>query len=106
MNKPETLDQCMSALTELLSEEDQAEILKMSEDDVGGMHMGLGMWIRNNWDLWKGGPLLEHMKSLGFIHPDDMSHSILIEFWNRMNNQPSQLQEDIKKYAEYWEKHK
>lgn len=106
MDKPKTLDECMTALDKMLSIDQKAEVLKMSENDIGGMHFGFGMWIRNNWDLWKGGPLLEHMKSLGFIHPDDMSHSILKEYWNRMNNQPSQLQEDIKKYAEYWEKNK
>lgn len=106
MDKPRTIDECMTALTKILDPEDQAEFLRTSKDDVGSLHHSLGRWIRNNWDLWKGGELLEHMKSLGFIHPDDMSHSILTEFWNRMNGHPSQLQEDIQYYKEYWEKTK
>lgn len=104
MNKPRTLEECMTELKSILSKEDIAEFVKMSKDDVGRMHHGFGMWIRNNWDLWKGGELLEHMKSLGFTHPDDMSHSILTEFWNRLHNEPSQIAEDVKEYAEYWKK--
>jgi hypothetical protein len=102
MDKPTTLEECMIALTKILSIEEQAQLTKMTEDELGDTHHGLGQWLRNNWDLWKGGPLLEHMKSLGFIHPDDMSHSIIKEFWNRLNDRPSQIQEDIKYYAEYW----
>lgn len=94
----------MTALTEILSIEDQTKITKMTEDEIGMTHHGLGQWIRNNWDLWAGGPLLEHMKSLGFTHPDDMSSSIIREFWNRMNGLPSKIQEDIKHYAEFWKK--
>lgn len=104
MNKPTTIEECMTALIELLSQEEKINLLKMSEDEMGMTHHGLGQWIRNNWDLWKGGPLLEHMKSLGFIHQDDMSHSIIKEFWNRLNNRPSQIQEDIAYYADFWKK--
>jgi len=104
VNKPLTLEECMTALKEMLSKEDIAEFIKMSKDDVGKMHMFFGRWIRNNWDLWKEGELFHHMKSLGFIHQDDMSHSILVEFWNRLHNEPSQITEDVKYYAEYWKK--
>jgi|SRR5271165_5113750 len=105
-NKPTTIDECMVALTKVLSKEDIAKFLKMSADDLGSYHHGLGQWIRNNWGLWElepeKSPLLKHMIDLGFKHPDDMSQSIIVEFWNRLNNQPSTLQEDIKEYAEFW----
>ncbi len=104
MNKPSNLEECMTALNEMLSKEDIAEFLKMSKDDVGRLHHGLGQWIRNNWGLWEEKELFHHMKSLGFIHQDDMSHSIMTEFWNRLHNEPSQIAEDVKYYAEYWEK--
>jgi hypothetical protein len=102
MNKPTTIEECMRAFVEVLTPETQIELVKMSQDELVTTHHSLGRWIRNNWDLWLGGPLLEYMKSLGFIHPDDMSSSLIKEFWNRMNNQPSEMMEDIKKYAEYW----
>jgi hypothetical protein len=106
MSNPRTLEECMVALNDLLSKEDLAEFIKMSKDDVGRHHHGLGQWIRNHWGLWQGGELLEHMKSLGFIHPDDMSHSIMTEYWNRLHNEPSQIKEDVQYYKEYWEKSK
>jgi len=105
MDKPRTLEECMVALNKLLSPEDQAEFLKMSEDDLVSLHHGLGRWIRNNWGLWEEQELFHHMKSLGFLHQDDMSQAIIVEYWNRLNNQPSQLEEDIAKYKKYWEEH-
>lgn len=104
MAKPTTIEECMVTLTEVLTLENQAEILKMSKDDLILLHHGLGQWIRNNWDLWKGGSLKDHMVSLGFSHPDDMSQSIIVEFWNRLNNQPSQMEDDIEHYKEFWKK--
>jgi len=102
--KPSTIDECMRAFSEMLTPEEQMEVTRFSKSELIRYHHGLGQWIRNNWDLWKGGPLLEHMKSIGFKHPDDMSMSLIEEWWARMNKQPSSMQEDIKKYAEFWEK--
>ena len=99
MNKPATIDECMSALTEVISKEDMVEFLKMSSDDLTTWHHSLGRWIRNNWGLWEPdpekSPLLKHMIDMGFKHPDDMSQSIIVEFWCRLNNQPSRLQENV-----------
>lgn len=99
---PNTLDECMEALKKVLSAEDQIRLLSSPEKDLGWYHHGLGQWIRNNWGLWRGGPLLDHMKSLGFIHADDMSSSIIREFWARMNNKPSTLEKEIQEYKEFW----
>jgi hypothetical protein len=104
MSKPTTIDECMIALTEVLGKEDQEEIVKMAKDDLITLHHGLGRWIRNNWDLWAGGSLKDHMTSLGFMHPDDMSQSIIVEYWNRMNHKPSDLEANIQHYKEFWEK--
>ena len=108
MNKlgwvPTTVDECMKAFTELLTLEEQAEIVCCaSKDKLIVYHHGLGRWIRNNWGLWAGGPLLDHMKSLGFRHPDDMSQCLIEEWWSRMNIIPSTMEDDIKKYAAYWD---
>jgi len=106
MNKigwvPATVDECMKAFSELLTLEEQAELIASTHDDLIWYHHGLGRWIRNNWGLWQGGPLLDHMKSLGFKHPDDMSQTLIEEWWSRMNATPSVMEEKIKKYAEYW----
>jgi hypothetical protein len=103
--KPTTVDECMKAFNEMLTPEEQIEVANMSKDELGRMHHGLGQWIRNNWELWQENtPLCSHMMALGFQHADDMSMSLIEEWWARMNNLPSTMEEDIKKYAEFWEK--
>lgn len=103
---PTTLDEAVEALMQKLSAEDKKAITSMTEDELHQVHHTLGQWIRNNWGLWQGGPLLDHMTSLGFIHADDMSGSIIREFWRHMNRLPSKIAEDVKLYKEYWEKYK
>ena len=106
MSKPSTLNECIKALESLLSSEDQLKFIKSSKDDLIKYHHGLGQWIRNNWGLWKGGPLLEHMKELGFTHPDDMSQAIIVEYWNRLNGFHSDLTKDAQEAKEFWDKQK
>lgn len=100
--KPETVEQCMVAIEQLLTAQENDQLIKSSEDDLIMYHHGLGRWIRNNWDLWQGGPLLNHMKTLGFTHPDDMSQSLIEEYWALKNNKPSTMKERIAKYAAFW----
>jgi hypothetical protein len=102
MSIPNNIDEAMTALMETLSPEDQLAITRMTEDEVGSLHHGLGQWIRNNWGLWSGGALQEHMMSLGFTHADDMSGSLLREFWARMNHLPSKMAEEIEEYKKFW----
>lgn len=102
--KPSNLKECMTALGDVLTSQERAEVIGMSKKELIQCHHGLGRWIRNNWDLWQGGPLFDHMKSLGFIHPDDMSMAIIKEFWAQANQKPSEINDDIKKYQEYWNK--
>ena len=107
MDKPKTIDECMVTFNKVLSPEDQVEILKMEEEDLSILHHGLGRWIRNNWGLWDvKGDLYKHMIELGFIHADDMSQTLIEEYWARMLNRPSKIQEKIEKYAKFWEESK
>jgi hypothetical protein len=103
---PTTFEEAMVALTKILSPEEQIELTKGTREDLYRYHHGLGRWMRNNWGLWSGGPLAAQMTSLGFTHADDMSGSLIKEFWLRMNNLPSELERDIKEYKEFWEKSK
>jgi len=75
----------------------------LKADGAAMFHFGLGMWIRNNWGLWAGGPLGESMAKQGFMHPDDMSGAILTAYAARLRGEEYDLEGDIKRYAEYWE---
>lgn len=101
---PNTLEECNEALNKLLSPDDQIQLMSLSRDKIIITHNNLGRWIRNNWGLWTNGPLYNNMKSLGFRHPDDMSGTIIKEYWLYQNKLPSEIEADLVKYNEHWDK--
>lgn len=104
---PSNLDECFGELKKILKKEDLEQFKnKKEEDAVSGSHFGLGMWIRNNWGLWKSSRLTKYFKDLGISHPDDMSGIILTSFYRYLNNKNIELEKQIKHYKEYWEDQK
>lgn len=100
---PKTLDEAHEQLAKLLSKEELAKIDAMkSEDEMTEYHFGPGMGMRNSWGLWGDGPLAQHMKDLGFTHPDDMSGVILKTFWCKRHKKDYRLKERAAYYAAYW----
>lgn len=55
---------------------------------LGAFHMGLGLWMRNNWGLWGGSRLQQYLTSLGVEHPDNMSGVILTTYSGYLNGKP------------------
>lgn len=104
ISKPVNLDQAHRALMVLLHPEDLEAI--QSDPDEGMMiqlHHGLGQWIRNNWDLWKKGPLHKwFVDNHGVDHPDDISSIILDTFWCKLHNKDFQLTQRCSFYKDYW----
>lgn len=82
MTIPNTVEEAISTLDAMLSDEDK-DYLK--EHGAISMHSDLGRWIRNEWGLWTGSPLKDLLVSLGYRHPDDMSHLILTQYVNHLN---------------------
>ncbi|HPY49560.1 MAG TPA: hypothetical protein PLO68_06865, partial [Sedimentisphaerales bacterium] len=103
-NAPKTLAEAHARLERTLSAETLAKIDAMpSEDGMIQYHFSLGLNIRNGWGLWKGGPLAQHMRELGFTHPDDMSGVILDTFWCKRHGKDFRLEERAAQYKEYWD---
>jgi len=101
---PTTLAEAHSELERILPSEELAKIDAMkSEKDMIEYHFGLGLYIRNNWGLWRGSPLSKHLNELGFTHPDDMSAVILETFWCKRHGQPFRLSERAAEFSAYWE---
>jgi len=67
-------------------------------------HFGMGMWMRNHWQMWGGGPLAKHFNSLGIHHPDDMSSIVLESYWLRMHDCPIRLDEQVAYYQAWWDR--
>ena len=73
------LDDALSRLEKELDEETLRKIDSLeSKDDMILYHLSIGMYIRNNYGLWKAdSELCRYLLDLGFRHPDDMSSAIL-----------------------------
>lgn len=82
---PKTVDEAISTLEKILSDEDREYLLK---NRAISMHDSLGRWIRNEWGLWTGSELKDELMSMnkGLNHPDDMSNYIIEEFIKYWNN--------------------
>lgn len=76
--KPKNLDETIIQLDRVFHDTIKAQIYDMSENEfLSNSHMSTGMWIRNNWGLWKGKELAKYFNKLEIYHPDDMSSIIL-----------------------------
>ncbi|MGJ8655166.1 MAG: DUF6794 domain-containing protein [Akkermansiaceae bacterium] len=97
---PSTLAEAHQELERLLPKEELAKIDAMKmEDEMGELHFGIGMVLRNSWGLWGDSPMAKHMQSLGFIHPDHMSGVILETFWCKRHGKDLRIKERVALYA-------
>lgn len=82
---PKTVDEAISTLEKILSDEDREYLL---ENGAISMHNSLGRWIRNEWGLWTDSELKNELMNMnkGLNHPDDMSNYIIEEFIKYWNN--------------------
>lgn len=103
---PKDLNDSFVQLKKLLKPKDIEKMRRGTEDDMIEYHFGLGMWMRNNWGLWKGSRLAKWFNAQGINHPDDMSGIILDSFWRHLNDKPIKLEEQIQYYKDYWQKQK
>ncbi|MGE0773315.1 MAG: DUF6794 domain-containing protein [Cyclobacteriaceae bacterium] len=103
--KPVNLEDAVSHLAIIHDDTIKAKIRAMSENEfLAGSHFGLGMWIRNNWGLWRGKELAKYLNSIGLFHPDDMSSVILTCYYRELTGRAWELDEQIKYYRDYWQK--
>ena len=103
--KPKNLDEAIFQLDKLFNDSTKYKISHLDENEyIGESHFSTGMWIRNNWGLWKGGELSKYFNDLGIFHPDDMSGIILRSFYRHLKNQDYELDKQIQYYQDYWKK--
>ena len=105
---PEDLNDCFRTLDEIYSDSIKIEITKMTESDYSsGNHLfGIGIWMRNNWQLWGGSRLSKYFSQIGIYHPDDMSGIIMTSYHRYLNNEEILLDQQVKYYQDYWKRSK
>jgi hypothetical protein len=100
---PKNLEECFFRLDNLLPDSVKKKAIKQTEKRfTADTHFQLGMWVRNNWGLWRGSSLSEFFNGKGIYHPDDMSAIILKSYYRRLTGQKIMLEEQIKYYQDYW----
>ena len=99
---PKTLEEAFEYLE---SREGHEDWIGLSEGEaMGGAHHGIGMYMRNQWGLWKKeGELYEYFVGLGLDHADDMSGIILTSFHRKMNGKDLDIDSQVAKYLKHWE---
>jgi hypothetical protein len=93
---PLTLEDCYLALNNLLNDQMKNDIKISSVNNLIEYHMGLGMWIRNNWVYQTNNRIAKLFLDNGIKHPDDMSQAIIIGYHYYLNGSIKTVEELIK----------
>lgn len=104
---PKDLEDCIKQINSFWADSTKLKMKNLTENEFSGrLHLGFGMWMRNNWQLLGGSRLSKYFNDKGVYHPDDMSGIILDSYLRNLNEHEIKLEEQIKYYQHYWEKSK
>ena len=105
---PKDLDDALNSLNKIYSDSLKIEITKLEEKDYvyGNYRFGIGLWMRNNWQLWGGSRLSKFFRDNKIGHPESMSVVILESFYRSLKNEDIRFEEQVKEYVEWEEKAK
>lgn len=100
---PKDLADAIAQIDKMWDDSTKQEIRQMTENEFAGRtHRGFGMWIRNNWGLWKGSRLSRYFNDMGIFHPDDISGIILTCYYRHLKDEDFKVDELVKHYQDYW----
>ncbi|MFA9212625.1 MAG: DUF6794 domain-containing protein [Candidatus Methylacidiphilales bacterium] len=103
MYKPKNLDEAVFQLEKIFHDTTKLKIMAMTEGQfISNFHFSLGIWIRNNWELWKGGELSKYFNSIGIFHPDDMSGIIMTSYYRHLKGIDRDLDKQVENYQDHW----
>lgn len=103
---PSNIEECIKILDLMIDSTSKKEIINGDENDFSSRaHMGLGMWIRNNFELWGYSELKQYFIAKGVFHPDNMSGIILVSYYRHLTGKKIRLKKQINHYIANWEKY-
>lgn len=105
---PKDLDDAINSLNKIYSDSVKLKITKLTEEDYvsGNYRFGIGLWMRNNWQLWGGSRLSKFFQYNRISHPESMSVVILESYYRYLKNEDIRFEEQIKENVEWEEKSK
>jgi hypothetical protein len=102
---PKDLNDCFRRIDALWNDSTKQKVKSWTEDEFSGRaHLGFGMWMRNNWQLWAGSRLSSYFNTLGIYHPEDMSGIILDSYHRHLTKRALDLPAQVHYYQAYWKK--
>jgi len=100
---PKDLDDCIVQIDNFWHDSIKRKAVAMTEGEfTAQQHFGLGIWMRNNWGLWKGSRLSNYFNKMDIFHPDDMSGIILCSYYRHLKGLDFRLKDQIADYQNYW----
>ncbi|MEM6697135.1 MAG: DUF6794 domain-containing protein [Bacteroidota bacterium] len=101
---PQNLEDCFRTLDKIYPDSTKLEIAKLTEKEysINNHLFGVGIWMRNNWQLWGGSRLSKYFNDLEIYHPDDMSGIIMDSYHRYLTDKDIRLDEQIKAYKDFW----
>ena len=78
-NWPTTLREAVKVVINTLPPDERNTLRDMPEDELIKLHLSLGMWIRNNFGLWRG-----NLKCDAPWRADEVSMTIIIMVWKKL----------------------
>lgn len=88
---PKDMNDALSELDKKLDNQAKERFKNLNEKDLTIEHFGLGLWMRNNWGLWKHSRLAQYFYTKGILHPDDMSGVMLDCYHQKLNQKTCDL---------------
>ena len=82
---PTTVDSAVRILRDVIPDEELSAIAAMTETDLVDLHLGLGLWIRNAFGLWKDDSALR--EATGERDPDDAAQVIIRALWRSLRGE-------------------
>jgi hypothetical protein len=83
---PKDLGECFTELDRFLPEVDRKEMQALANrGDMILYHLGLGMWMRNNWSLRGSSRLQKYFLDKGISDAEEMSTVILFYYYDWLN---------------------
>ena len=97
---PKDLNDAIRVLNNMYSDSLKVKITKLVEKDYvyGNYRFGIGLWIRNNWQLWGGSRLSSFFQDNNINHPESMSVVILKSYYRSLKHEDVRFEEQVKEY--------
>lgn len=86
---PRDIEDAMTKLTELTTEEARKPLLKVHEDTIAKkLYFGLGRWMEYNWNFDEGSRFSHVLREKGLTYTEDMTRFMLITFHRHLSGKP------------------